>query len=146
MKVYLDHCAYNRPFDDQRNIKVQLETSAKLYIQEQIKYGKYELVWSYMSDIENSVNPNIESKHSIQAWESIARYKCKSSEKILNLSRELKKANIRTKDSLHIACAVESGCEYFITTDSGLLNKNVKNIRIINPIDFVRITEEAYDD
>ena len=144
--VYLDHCAYNRPFDDQRNINVQLEASAKLYIQEQIKHGKYDLVWSYMSDIENSVNPNIENKHSIQVWESIAKFKCKSSEKTLDLSRELKEANIRTKDSLHIACAIESDCEYFITTDSGLLNKNVKKIKVINPIDFVRITEETYDD
>jgi hypothetical protein len=58
MKIYLDHYAYNRPFDDQSNIKNQLETIAKLYIQDQIKQGKYELVWSYMSDFENSNNPN----------------------------------------------------------------------------------------
>jgi len=29
MRIYLDHCAYNRPFDDQKNIKIQLETYAK---------------------------------------------------------------------------------------------------------------------
>jgi hypothetical protein len=38
-----------------------LETSAKLYIQDQIKKEKYDLVWSYMSDLENSNNPNIEN-------------------------------------------------------------------------------------
>jgi len=37
MKVYLDNCAYNRPFDDQRNIIVRLETKAKLAIQQMIK-------------------------------------------------------------------------------------------------------------
>jgi len=66
MKIYLDHCTYNRPFDDQNNIKNQLETSAKLCIQDQIRQGKYDLVWSYMSDFENANNPNIENKKSIQ--------------------------------------------------------------------------------
>jgi len=65
MRIYLDHCAYNRPFDDQNNIRNQLETSAKLYIQDQIKQGKYDLVWSYMSDFENNNNPNIENKNTI---------------------------------------------------------------------------------
>jgi len=146
MRIYLDHCAYNRPFDDQRGIKIQLETTAKLYIQDAIRRGKYDLVWSYMSDIENSVNPNIESRNSIQAWELMAKIRCSSSETILHLSREIMKQNVRTKDALHIACAIESGCDYFITTDSGIINKTIYGITIINPIDFVRITGEMdYD-
>jgi hypothetical protein len=90
MRIYLDHCAYNRPFDDQSNIKNQLETTAKLYIQDQIRQGKYDLVWSYMSDLENSNNPNVENKNSIQLWEDIAKYKCKSSENILERGRQIK--------------------------------------------------------
>ena len=30
MRVYLDNCCYNRPFDDQNQLKVRLETIAKL--------------------------------------------------------------------------------------------------------------------
>ena len=33
IKVYLDNCAYNRPFDDQTQIKIALETAAKQHIQ-----------------------------------------------------------------------------------------------------------------
>lgn len=33
MRVYLDNCCYNRPFDDQRQVRVRLETEAKLRIQ-----------------------------------------------------------------------------------------------------------------
>jgi hypothetical protein len=142
MKVYLDHCAYNRPFDDQNNIKNQLETSAKLHIQDQIRQGKYDLVWSYMSDFENDNNPNIENKESIQIWEGISKYKCKSSENILKRGGEIAEKGIRANDALHIACAIESQCEYFITTDTGLTNKKIENITIINPIDFVREMEE----
>jgi RNase P subunit RPR2 len=142
MKIYLDHCAYNRPFDDQNNIKNQLETSAKLHIQDQVRQGKYDLVWSYMSDFENDNNPNIENKKSIQLWENISKYKCKSSENILIRGSEIVKKNIRANDALHIACAIECQCEYFITTDAGLTNKDIEGIKIINPIDFVRKMEE----
>jgi predicted nucleic acid-binding protein len=146
MKIYLDHCAYNRPFDDQTNIKNQLETIAKLYIQDQIKQGKYDLVWSYMSDLENNNNPNIENKNSIQQWENIATYKCKSSENILKRGKKIEQLKIHSNDALHISCAIESQCEYFITTDSGLTNKSIDGIRIINPTDFVIEMEENNND
>jgi hypothetical protein len=141
MRIYLDHCAYNRPFDNQNNIKNQLETSAKLYIQDQIKQGKYDLVWSYMSDFENDNNPNIENKKSIQIWENISKYKCKSSENILIRGNKIIEKGIRANDALHIACAIESQCKYFITTDANLTNKKIEEIKIINPIDFVREME-----
>jgi hypothetical protein len=142
MKIYLDHCAYNRPFDDQNNIKNQLETSAKLHIQDQIRQGKYDLVWSYMSDFENDNNPNIENRKTIQIWEDVSKYKCKSSKKVLDLGSKIMEKGIRANDALHIACAIETKCEYFITTDTGLTNKTIEGIKIINPIDFVREMEK----
>lgn len=33
IKVYLDNCTYNRPFDDQTQIKITLETETKRHIQ-----------------------------------------------------------------------------------------------------------------
>jgi hypothetical protein len=102
MKVYLDQCAYNRPFDDQSNIKNQLETTAKLHIQDKIRQGTYELVWSYMSDFENSNNPNIENKNSIQQWENIAKYKCKSSKNVLDRGRKIEQLKIRSNDAANL--------------------------------------------
>ena len=43
VRVYLDNCAYNRPYDSQTQMKVELETQAKLRIQRLIKEGKIEL-------------------------------------------------------------------------------------------------------
>ena len=37
MRVYLDNCCYNRPFDDQAQVKVLLETIAKLDIQQKMR-------------------------------------------------------------------------------------------------------------
>ena len=75
-------------------------------------------------------------------WEDIAIYRCKSSANILTIGKKILEKNIRVKDALHIASAIESKCEYFITTDYGLLNKDFEEIKIINPIDFVRNMEE----
>ncbi|MDR1070041.1 MAG: hypothetical protein LBL37_04580 [Gracilibacteraceae bacterium] len=57
MRVYLDNCGYNRPFDEQASAIIRLETDAKLYIQEQIRSGELELCWSFVLDYENAANP-----------------------------------------------------------------------------------------
>lgn len=40
MKIYLDMCCFNRPYDDQSQLKLSLETQSKLYIQTLIKDKK----------------------------------------------------------------------------------------------------------
>lgn len=44
MRVYLDNCCYNRPFDDQSQLKVRLETEAKLFVQQPMRTGAVEYV------------------------------------------------------------------------------------------------------
>ena len=46
MRIYLDNCCYNRPYDDLSQLTVSLEAQAKLYIQSKIKSGEYELATS----------------------------------------------------------------------------------------------------
>jgi predicted nucleic acid-binding protein len=144
MRVYLDNCCYNRPFDEQSQIRIVLETQAKLYIQTAIRAGVYDLVWSYMNEYENNDNPYDDRRESIQAWEQIAANRCGPSDRILRRGQEMQQQNIRQKDALNLACAIESGCAYFITTDKPLLKKQplFDSITIINPIDFVRRMEE----
>jgi hypothetical protein len=144
MRVYLDNCCYNRPFDDQEQMSVRLEAAAKLHIQAAIRAGIYDLVWSYMNEYENNDNPYDDRRESIQVWEQIALERCQPSERILYRGQEIQQQKIRQKDALNLACAVESGCAYFITTDKPLLKKQplFDRISIINPIDFVRRMEE----
>ena len=146
MRIYLDNCSYNRPFDDQTQMKIRLETSAKLYIQNETRNGVYELVWSFMNDMENNDNPYYDIRSSIQKWESIAKYNCKTSAEILKIGKSIEQLKIKPKDSLNIACALVSNCDYFITTDTKLLNKVVEGIKIINPMDFIVEMEENDED
>ena len=140
MKVYLDNCAYNRPFDDKEQLTIEMEAAAKLHIQDEIRSGKYDLVWSYMNEYENNDNPYEDKREAIKVWEKIAKQVCAPNDSILARGEEMQKAKVKPKDSLHISCAIESGCEYFITTDIPLLKKQAlfSELKIINPIDFVR--------
>ena len=72
MRVYLDNCAYNRPFDDQLNTLIHVETEAKLVIQQMIKDGKITLIWSDVLDYENKDNPFEERRIKIAEWKTLA--------------------------------------------------------------------------
>lgn len=147
-KIYLDDCCFNRPFDDQSHIKVKLESEAKLYIQQSIKEQKYSFVWSYILDYENSENPFEHRKIAISLWESLACDFIDESKDILEKAHDFQKSNIKSKDSLHLACAASSDCDYFITTDYQILNKlkTVGKMRIVNPIEFIVVENEEYED
>jgi len=57
MKIYMDNCCFNRPFDDQSSLVVQLETEAKLDIQDRVEQSELDLCWSFVLDYENIANP-----------------------------------------------------------------------------------------
>lgn len=143
MKIYLDNCCYNRPFDDQSQIKIHLEAQAKLYIQAKIKEGVYDLVWSYILDYENGKNPYEEKRLAIAPWKMIAS-SCitDESEDILTFAESLASKGIKTYDALHISCAVAAHCEDYLTTDKKLLNTPIPEIKIVSPIVFVNEMEE----
>ena len=68
MRIYLDNCSFNRPFDEQRQLIVKLETESKLSIQSNILKGKFMLVWSYILDYENYQNPYQDRRNTIQTY------------------------------------------------------------------------------
>jgi len=135
--VYLDNCTYNRPFDDQDDIRIRLETEAKLFIQEQIKGNLIDLVWSSVNDYENNDNPSPEKKERIAAWKNIAVRQSTLNEVILKKALELQLLDLRAKDALHIASAINFGCDFFITTDKKILNKKIDGVAVVNPLVFV---------
>ena len=137
MKIYLDNYCFNRPFDDQTNLKIQLETQAKLEIQKQIMLKKYKLVWSFILEYENKENPYKIRRETISRWRDIASENIMANEEIIKYAENLQTMSVKSKDALHIACAVFSHCNYFLTTDRKLLNLELKEIKIYNPIDFI---------
>ena len=143
--VYLDNCAFNRPFDDQRQMRIYLETQAKLHIQHLIVSKKIELSCSYMSLFENNDNPHEERLFSIADFlKNTSRFVSHDkAEKVEEKASKIIESNIKNKDAIHIASAIIAGSDYFITTDDDLIKKYRGNeIIVCGPIEFIKILEE----
>ncbi len=137
---------FNRPFDDQTQIRIRFEAEAeaKLYIQDKIKSKGVELIWSYILEIENSQNPHDERRIAIQKWKNLSTIKIVENPKILAHANQLLKSGIKPKDALHVASAVEGKADYFLTTDDKLLSgiNRSKIIEVLNPVDYIKVLEE----
>ena len=139
----MDNCCFNRPFDDQSDIRIRLETEAKLYIQEKIINREIELAWSYIINYENLFNPFEERRNTIDKWKSHAIIDIVETGDIINNAGLIRKFGVKNKDALHVACAIESGCNYFLSTDDSLLQKlsGLDKIKVLNPISFLTVLE-----
>lgn len=140
MRIYLDNCCFNRPYDDQSHLKIRLESEAKLGIQEKIRSSEYDLVWSYILDYENKKNPFLERKEQIAKWRSYAKEDVQEDETVLLVAKEIRGHGIKKMDALHLACAVRAQAVFFLTTDAGILKKAllIQNIIITDPLGFIK--------
>lgn len=147
MKVYLDNCCFNRPYDDQSQIRISLETQTKLYVQELVKKREIELATSYVLWYENSQNPYETKRRAITEFlqkNSVEYIDADKAGLIKTKAEEIMKTGVKMKDAYHVACAVYASCECFLTTDDRLLKYRTDEIQIINPVDFVRRWESDW--
>ncbi len=140
MIIYLDNCCFNRPFDDQKQLRIRLEAEAKLGIQEAVRSGDLELAWSYILDFENENNPFLDRRERTRGWRRYAKVDCVENPAIKKIAKSLRQKGLRKIDALHVACAIHAGCDYFITTDDKILNKSgiINGIAIDGPIGFIK--------
>ncbi len=148
MRIYLDICCFNRPFDSQVELLVRLQTEAKLHVQEKIREGSLTLVWSAMMDIENIANPDLNRKSAIADWRQIAIADVAISPQVEALAETLVRLGVKPMDALHVACAIEARADYFLTTDKALLRKmaNHSDIKVVDPVDFIRVLKDGNDE
>lgn len=109
-------------------------------IQEDIRSGRLQLAWSYVLDYENNKNPYQERKQRIKSWKKYAVSDIQESPELLEDAALLNRKGLPNIDCLHIACAILSGCEYFLTTDDRILQRRklIDNIKIHDPIGFIK--------
>lgn len=120
-----------------------------MYIQDLVKRKKIDLVSSYILWYENSQNPYETKKTAIGEFiqRNSAEYiDIDKAEEIKAKAEEIMKTGIKMKDAYHVACALCSSCSYFLTTDDRLLKYRTDEIRMVNPIDFIREWEGDFND
>jgi len=145
LKVYLDNCCYNRPYDDQAQLRIELETKAKLHIQQQIAENEISLVSSVIIEYENNDNPYELRKHVINDFLQHATNYVDKSDDVVAIANEISNKGLKAKDASHLACAIHAECDYFLTTDDKLLKYKDERIQTINPVDFIMLEGEESD-
>ena len=144
MRIYLDNCSYNRPYDDQSQMRIHLETQAKLHIQDMIRKKQIELVTSYVLDFENSNNRSIQKRMAIEKFMkdyATLYVSNKHSDKFAEIADSIMETGVKEKDAYHVACALMAECDYFVTTDDRLLKYQSEKIKLVTPGEFIRRME-----
>jgi len=135
---------YNRPFDDQSQVRIRLETIAIFSILQKIKNKELTLLWSFMINYENSLNPYEDVRQEIEMAASLAVESVTPDESVLTVAKEFESKGIKPRDSIHLACALKGKAEYFLTCDDKLIRRATTldiNIKIINPLRFIEDME-----
>jgi predicted nucleic acid-binding protein len=123
MKIYLDLCVYNRPFDDQRQPRIVVETVELLFLLEKAIAKEITLINSFALEYENSKSPLIDRRSKIGDVLKITSEYVGSSERLGNRAEEIERMGFMAMDALHIACAETAKSDFFITCDDLLLRK-----------------------
>jgi predicted nucleic acid-binding protein len=139
MKIYLDVCCLNRPFDDITQDRVRLESEAVLTILGHAQTENWILISSEVVDIEISKIPDDERKQKVSFLSSTLKSYVTVDEDIERRAMELAELNFKPFDAFHIACAEKGGADVFLTTDDDLLKKalqkkEVLKVRLENPL------------
>jgi len=139
LKLYLDICTLCRPFDNQGNMRIRLETDAYYLILNGIQSQKYEMIISSMhfKEIE-SIEDNREKIQNIHLLDIYGKEGNYEYIKAKERADELIKNNIGIADSIHLAFA-EQSADYLITCDDKFIkrSKRIKTeIEVINPVEF----------
>ncbi|OGL44050.1 MAG: hypothetical protein A2161_16125 [Candidatus Schekmanbacteria bacterium RBG_13_48_7] len=147
LKIYLDNCCLNRPFDNQTQERIRFETDSIMAILKQSELGNISLVGSEILEWEINRAPDPMRKIQIKFLTLYFKEMIDLDEEIKIRAKELKAKGFKAIDALHLASAEKAGVDFFMTTDDRFLKLSEKlendlKIKVINPI---LIIKEIFD-
>lgn len=120
VKLYLDICCLKRPFDDQTQPRIRMETEAVLSLLGEGP-SRFTFVRSVAHDLENDQNPVPWRAERVRAWLAARPVVEPQVEALRHRTAELMASGVHGFDALHLACAELAGAEVFVTCDDRLL-------------------------
>ena len=124
MRVYLDCCSLQRPFDDRSQPRVAVEVEAVLNILAMCESGHLKLISSEALLFEISQTPDQERKSDALAILGISDETVELTSEAEAFSRKLGTSGLKPLDALHLALASTAKADYFCTCDDRLLRKS----------------------
>jgi predicted nucleic acid-binding protein len=142
MKLYLDNCCYNRPYDDQSQERIHLEGEAVLAIINKREQNDNAIIGSLALYLEIEQIGNIEKQEKVKSfYEQTIDGKIRYNTDILRRVKELsEQSNIRTLDRFHLSFAEYAGVDVLLTTDDKFekaCSKLNLKIKVMNPLKYL---------
>lgn len=123
LKVYLDMCVYNRPFDDQTQPRIVIETQIVVVLLLMASQSHLDLINSFALAYENNRNPKIENLIIVSDLLGLSSEYISFDQQIVSRALEHENMGISGMDALHVACAEKAKADSFVTCDDRLINK-----------------------
>lgn len=141
MKIYLDNCCYNRPFDDQTQDRIHIESEAVLALLKACENGTLMILSSPVVRMEIDKFSNEDKREKVLALYSLANPEIPFTDKIKTRAEEIRaKSSVRLMDSLHVATAEAGKVDAMLTTDDKLIKACSKldlGVQVMNPVTFL---------
>jgi predicted nucleic acid-binding protein len=145
--VYLDACCLHRPFDDQTQDRIRLESEAVLLILGHVHRGDWRWIGSEVLSFEVARNPDAERRRRVEVLVASTAESVLVDEPVERRGTELEALGFGALDALHLACAEHAEVEVFLTTDDGLLRRASRfreqiRVRVENPLAWLKERSE----
>jgi predicted nucleic acid-binding protein len=137
LRLYLDNSVLNRPYDDQRQPRIWLETLCFVLILQMAEKGEVELIRSTFHVLENNESRVVERREWVATCLNLASHSVCSTAAMENRARALAKAGLKPLDAAHLAAAESADAIFFITCDDQLIRKYRGVLRALTPPELI---------
>lgn len=150
MRLYLEVSCLNRPFDDQSQARIRLESEAILLILQRIDTGEWNQISSEIAILEIAAIRDGDRRGRVQML-------LPDKDSILNLTAaifaraaSLQQLGFKPADALHIAAAEEAGADVLLSCDDrlcrlGKRHRRKLRVAVSNPLDWLKEQGNASD-
>ncbi len=138
-KIYLDVCCFSRPFDDQTQDRIRLESETILLIIYHFESGDWQWVGSEALELEVHEAPDAIKKSRVELLMKYISQNVLIEVAEIERAEQLEKEGFTAFDALHLACAESGGADIFLTTDDRLVRLAARlsaklHLRVENPL------------
>ncbi len=142
-RVYLDNSVINRPFDDQSQERIRLETEAIILLLSRLERQEWIWLGSQALEIEIDQTPDADRQSRLRRVTEFVSLIIEIGGQEVKRANELQKLGFVGFDAVHLACAESGNADVFLTTDDRLLKLAKRlaqklRVKVENPLDWMK--------
>lgn len=142
-RIYLDACCLNRPFDDQEQARIHLESEAVRFILKHIGDGDFVWIGSDALEYEIHQAPDVNRRTEMLFTMDIISETVESVHQDAERIAELVRLGFGPMDAVHLMCAEKAKVDVLLTTDDNFKKKGIMysdklKVRIENPVTWLQ--------